>query len=169
MSNPQIEKLKNSINKKYLQDFDLSLMQTSGFIPVDRKANDLYVIISKSAITKKQNIEEILKKTYSDVAFKFIPIEKEAFTEVYNSVTPNPQEDNIEQKVLHSTPTQNDNNASDNEISPEQMLVSIGWLTQSQLNECLNSSRDKKIPLDSVFMDTGYLSYERIVSYLKKK
>lgn len=169
MSNPQIEKLKNSINKKYLQDFDLSLMQTSGFIPVDRKANDLYVIISKSAIAKKQNIEEILKKTYSDVALKFIPIEKEAFAEVYNSVTPNPQEDNIEQKVLHSTQTKNDNNASDNEISAEQMLVSIGWLTQSQLNECLNISRDKKIPLDSVFMDTGYLSYERIVSYLKKK
>ena len=40
MSN-QLEKLKNSINKEYLTKFEYNLMETSGFIPVAKRQNDL--------------------------------------------------------------------------------------------------------------------------------
>ena len=36
MSN-QLEKLKSSIKKEYLKDYELNLMKTSGFIPVDKR------------------------------------------------------------------------------------------------------------------------------------
>ena len=44
MSN-QLEKLKKSINKAYIKLFELNLMKTSGFIPVDKKQDLFYVII----------------------------------------------------------------------------------------------------------------------------
>ena len=43
----QIEKLKKSIKRIFLEDFDINLMRTSGFIPVDKKDNNIYVIIKK--------------------------------------------------------------------------------------------------------------------------
>ena len=46
MSN-QLEKLKNSIKKEYTMSFELNLMKTSGFIPVDKRQNDFYVILNK--------------------------------------------------------------------------------------------------------------------------
>ena len=36
MSN-QLEKLKNNINKEYVDKFELNLMKSSGFIPVDKR------------------------------------------------------------------------------------------------------------------------------------
>ena len=49
------------------------------------------------------------------------------------------------------------------------MLVSIGWLTKAQLNECLIEAKQKELPLDAIFFEKGYLNAERIASYLKKK
>ena len=49
------------------------------------------------------------------------------------------------------------------------MLVGIGWITQAQLDECSAVAKEKKLPLDAIFHSKGYLSYERIISYLKKK
>ena len=53
-----------------------------------------------------------------------------------------------------------------NEPTAEEMLVSIGWLTQAQLDECIAIANEKQLPLDAIFHQKEYLSYERIVSYL---
>ena len=44
MSN-QLEKLKNSIKKEYVNNFELNLMESSGFIPVDKRQNDFFIIL----------------------------------------------------------------------------------------------------------------------------
>jgi len=47
MSN-QLEKLKSSIKKEYVDKFEFDLMKTSGFIPVDKRQNNIYIIINKN-------------------------------------------------------------------------------------------------------------------------
>lgn len=165
MSN-QLEKLKNSINKEHTKNFELNLMKSSGFIPVDKRQSDFYVILNKNSVSNKGQIEALVKEKYSGLTPKFIPIEAGDFDEIFSSVFNMTQQSGESE---NETDTVVENETSTDEPSAEEMLVTIGWLSQAQLNECLSESREKNIPLDSVFKTKGYLSYERIVSYLKKK
>ena len=156
MSN-QLEKLKNSIKKEYANSFELNLMKSSGFIPVDKRQDDIYVIINKSKFSEKTKIESIIKDKYEHLAPKFIPVEQADFDNIIASL----------QTVNEVSPEVNTN--ENVELSAEEMLVSIGWITREQLVECQKEAQEKQLPLDAIFKEKDYLSYERIVSYLKKK
>jgi len=156
MSN-QLEKLKNSIRKEYSENFELNLMISSGFIPVDKRQNDLYVILNKSNIAQRAQIESIIKEKYADLVPKFIPVEDNEFSELISSINKQPSSGNEQ-------PT---DNAED--MTAEDMLVGIGWITQSQLDECKTEAQQRDLPLDAIFKEKDYLSSERIASYLKKK
>ncbi len=160
MSN-QLEKLKNSIKKEYVNKFGINLMKSSGFIPVDKRQKDFYAILDKNRASNKAQVVEIIKKEFSDLNPQFLIIESRDFEEVFKYV-----ESIVESNVIASKP---ENIEKDSEPSPEEMLVSIGWLTSEQLKECIEISKNKQIPIDAVFHEKDYLSYERIVSYLKKK
>ena len=160
MSN-QLEKLKNSIKKEYVNKFGINLMKSSGFIPVDKRQKDFYVILDKNRVSNKAQVVEIIRKEFSDLNPQFFIIEARDFEEVFKYV-----ESIVESNVITNKP---ENIEKDSEPSPEEMLVSIGWLTTEQLKECIEISKNKQIPIDAVFHEKDYLSYERIVSYLKKK
>ena len=155
----QLEKLKSSIKKEYVDKFEYDLMKSSGFIPVDKRQNDFWIILNKRNSADKARIENIIKEKYSDLTPKFIPVESGDFDELFK-VIDKPQDTNS---------TLTGAQQGSNEPSAEEMLVSIGWITKAQLEECKSEEKKKKIPLDGVFREKGYLSYERIVSYLKKK
>ena len=162
MSN-QLEKLKNSIKKEYAKNFELNLMKTSGFIPVDKRQSEFFVIINKANVGDKDSIESVIKEKFSDLTPRFIPVEARDFDYLFNVVAQQPiatnesNEQNAQEKAENAEPT------------AEEMLVSIGWLTKAQLEECISEANAKQVPLDAIFHQKEYLSYERIVSYLKKK
>ena len=167
MSN-QLEKLKSSIRKEYVNNFELNLMKSSGFIPVDKRQGKLYTIISQSSLKNIETIRETVEKkvqTYGGI--EPIPVSDAIFDDVYNYVNKliqskdEPQSANVEPKP--------EPKSEPKPVSPEEMLVTIGWITRAQLEECEAIAEEKNIPLDGVFYDKDYLSYERIVSYLKKK
>ena len=162
MSN-QLEKLKNSIKKEYAKNFELNLMKTSGFIPVDKRQSEFFVIINKANVGDKDSIESVIKEKFSDLTPRFIPVEARDFDYLFNVVAQQPvaSYDNNEQDVQEK--------AENSEPTAEEMLVSIGWLTKAQLEECISEANAKQVPLDAIFHQKEYLSYERIVSYLKKK
>ena len=157
MSN-QLEKLKNSIKKDYTKIFELDLMKTSGFIPVDKKEANLWVIINQENNPNKPKIVNLLKDKFKSLSPQFIPVNSESFGYLIEYVSQN----------IDKTQTQAQRQ-EEQELSPEEMLVSIGWLTKEQLKECLVDANEKKLPLDAIFHSKDYLSYEKIVSYLKKK
>ena len=161
----QLEKLKCSIKQEIAKDFGINLMKTSGFIPVDKKQSDFYVIIDKSKASNKSKIESIVKEKFADLAPKFIPIEPTDFASIINFLS-----EKFEVNSVAST-SQEDSKPEENasEPSAEEMLVTIGWITKAQLNECIIEADRRKVPLDAIFMDKDYLSYERVVSYLQKK
>ena len=155
MSN-QLEKLKNSIKKEYTDNFELNLMKSSGFIPVDRRQNDFYVILNKNNSEQKIQIEALLKEKYKDLVPKFIPVEAGDFDELINSIG-NAPDGNGQQSQAAGEP------------SAEEMLIGIGWITKDQLSECQSDAAQRNMPLDAVLYEKNYLSADRIVSYLKKK
>ena len=59
MSN-QLEKLKNSIKKEYSKNFELNLMKSSGFIPVDKRQTDFWVILNKGNSANKTQVENVI-------------------------------------------------------------------------------------------------------------
>lgn len=154
----QLEKLKNSIKKEYTNNFELNLMKSSGFIPVDRRANDFFIIINKNKAGERAKIEAIFKEKYSDSVPKFIPVEAGDFDSIISSIEAESVHNQSEQAVKDSISP-----------SPEDMLVGIGWITKAQLDECRAESEEKKLPLNAVFSAKGYLSADKVASYLKKK
>lgn len=161
MSN-QLEKLKNSIKKEYVNSFELNLMKSSGFIPVDKRQSDFFVILNKINISNKSQIETLIKEKIAGIVPKFIPIESKDFDDLFSSIFKENQETNSVSNAesVAEAPA---------EPTPEEMLVSIGWITNEQLAECQKEAAEKNVPLDAIFYNKQYLSYERIVSYLKKK
>ena len=155
----QLDKLKNSIKKEYTKFFELNLMRTSGFIPVDKRQKEFFVIINKKNIANKKNIEKIIKEKIENLQIQFIPVTPNDFEILISSIT---FTNNISSNIKTD-------DTSNKELTAEEMLVSIGWLTKEQLNECIAESNEKKLPLDAVFYSKEYLSYERIISYLNKK
>lgn len=160
MSN-QLEKLKNSINKEYVKNFELNLMKTSGFIPVDKRQNEFFVILNKANIAQRAKIEAVLKEKYADLTPRFIPLPSNDFDEVFAAIDTQPKA----QEVKPQAPQVEENK----EPSAEEMLVTIGWVTQEQLDESKKIALERKLPLDAVLYEKKYLSAERVVSYLKKK
>ena len=165
MSN-QLEKLKNSIRQEYLKNFELNLMKSSGFIPVDKRKDEFFIILNKDCAANKSNIEQIIKEKFNGLTPKFIQIPSGDFEKVFESIS-NVQASSEQKENNNTAPAAAETNNA--EPSAEEMLVSIGWLTQEQLNECSQLAHDKKVPLDAIFHEKDYLSYDRIVSYLKKK
>ena len=133
-------------------------MKSSGFIPVDKRQKDFFIILNKNSSTGKAQIESIIKEKLNHLTPQFIPVESGDFDDIMHYVSSN-----------FSEATQINNENRNQEPSAEDMLVAVGWITKEQLQECTNIAKKKKIPLDAIFYEKGYLSYEHIVSYLKKK
>lgn len=155
----QLEKLKNSIKIFYVDKFELNLMKSSGFIPVDKKEKTFYVIKNKDSNFSKEEIADIVKQQVHTEEVQCIPIPDADFSYIYDYI------DNIYKKANVSQETEE----KSSEPTPEEMLVGIGWITKEQLAECEAISKQQNIPIDAVFTDKGYLSNDRIASYLKKK
>ena len=131
MSN-QLEKLKSSIRKEYAKSFELDLMKSSGFIPVDKRQGEFFVILNKAKMSEKASIEEVIKEKFAGLTPKFIPVEAGDFDNIFEII------DNIGSEAPAVEEIQ------PNEPSAEEMLVTIGWITQEQLDECLSIAEEKK-------------------------
>ena len=169
MSN-QLEKLKSSIKKEYVDKFEFNLMKSSGFIPVDKRQTNIYLIINKKNVKNKDEIISVVKNTLGDLTPQFIPIEDTDFNDILSKY----------EKKTESEPVQNNNDGENRvvdvgqpevkkELSAEEMLVGIGWLTEEQLRECTRIAVERNITLDAIFFEKEYLTTDKIASYLQKK
>lgn len=165
MSN-QLEKLKSSIKKEYVDKFEYNLMKTSGFIPVDKRQNNIYVIINKNNYDNKNSIISEIQKIFSGLTPQFIPVKAHDFDEILKGYEkPNQnvaiEVDDKEEKTIEAEEKQ--------ELSAEDMLVGIGWLTAEQLKEAYKIASERNLPLDAILFEKEFLTTDKIASYLQKK
>ena len=154
MSN-QLEKLKESINKEYVNLFDINLMKSSGFIPVDKRQGEFFLVVKKDLLNNKEKFEGIISKKIEQMPLKYIPVDSREFSLLTD--------------YLMSFNNDNKSVSEQNEPSSEDMLVSIGWLSAEQLKECKKEAQEKQVSIDTLFLEKGLLTVDKIVSYLKKK
>ena len=151
MSN-QLEKLKNSIKKEYVDQFESDLMKTSGFIPVDKRQNNFYVILNKDFSNNKNSISSIIQNKLGEITPQFIPVESNDFNEIIKNIgisTSKKTDTESSESIANSDTT----DSGKKELSPEDMLIGIGWLTEEQLNEAKRQSAERNIPLDGIFFE----------------
>ena len=77
MSN-QLEKLKHSIKKEYVNNFELNLMKSSGFIPVDKRQSDFFVILNKENSAGRAEIIQLIKEKYQNLIIIMEKVNKES-------------------------------------------------------------------------------------------
>lgn len=154
MSN-QLEKLKESINKEYVNLFDINLMKSSGFIPVDKRQGEFFLVVKKDLLNHKEKFENIISTKIEKMPLKYIPVDSREFSLLTD--------------YLMSFNKDNKSEKEQNELSSEDMLVSIGWLSAEQLKECKKEALEKQVSIDTLFLEKGLLTVDKIVSYLKKK
>ena len=164
----QLEKLKSSIKKEYVDKFEYDLMKSSGFIPVDKRQNNFYVIINKRNAQNRDSIVKSIQSVLGEIVPQFIPIEASDFENIFSQLNGINTQTEI-QPENSGKQTENEEKSEKQELTAEDMLVGIGWLTQKQLDEAKNISTEKKIPLDGVFIDKEILNPEQVASYLQKK
>ena len=89
MSSTQLEKFRNSIKPDLLDKFDKNLMVSSGFIPVDIRNNDFFIIVKKSMTSNKPEIEVVAKDVCRNDAcvVKFISLADDEFEELFTSLS----------------------------------------------------------------------------------
>ena len=78
----QLEKLKSSIKKEYVDKFEYDLMESSGFIPVDKRQNNFYVIINKRNAQNRDSIVQSIQSVLGEIVPQFIPVEASDFENV---------------------------------------------------------------------------------------
>ena len=144
MATEQLEKLKNSIKPDLLEKFDKNLMVSSGFIPVDIRNNDVFIIIKKSVSSNKPSIESTVKTTCSasECGAKFISLSDEEFGELCNKLTLATVP--TEEKTV-TAPVQKPNDT--NLISDEAYFVSKGLVRSSDVAPAKELAQTKKMPL----------------------
>ena len=133
MSN-QLEKLKSSIKKEFIDNFELNLMKSSGFIPVDKRQGKLYTIISQRSLRDIETIRSTIEskvQTYGGI--ELIPVSDTIFDDVYNYI------DN-----LINNPDAAKNIDAPKPVTPEEMLVTIGWITKERLQEAQKIAQEKR-------------------------
>ena len=86
MSN-QFENLKNSIKREYVKFYELNLMNSSGFIPVDKRQSEFFAIVNKSKLNNKGEIEELIQKNFPNLNIRLIPIDDSDFNNLIKMET----------------------------------------------------------------------------------
>ncbi len=160
----QLEKLKSSIKKEYVDKFELNLMKSSGFIPVDKRQNNFYVIVNKSNADKNR-VAAIIQEKFDGFTPQFISVDTKDFENIFQEY--DTRKNNNERVV--DTPVNQGNNDEQTELTPEDMLVGIGWISDEQLSECRKIAHERNLPLDAIFYEKHYLTTDKIASYLQKK
>ncbi len=166
MITPQLEKLKNSIKPDLLEKFDKNLMVSSGFIPVDIRNNDIFIIIKKSVSSNKSAIEQQVKSgcNNTECVAKFISLADEDFSELFNEVSnkKNKQESEVIENLEIKIPLTP-------EMSEEEFFLKNGWILEKHIQPSKELAKTKKIPFYAALFANNFITDAQIRSYLTAK
>lgn len=183
MSSTQLEKFRNSIKPDLLDKFDKNLMVSSGFIPVDIRNNDFFIIVKKSMVSNKPEIEVVAKDICRNDAcvVKFISLPDDEFEELFESVsaTVTSQSAPVSQTVETPQPAVPVAQTyyggleirvpATPDMTDEQFFISNGWVRENHLPPAKEMAKTKKIPLYAAFFECGFVKDEHVRAYLTTK
>ena len=197
MATTQLEKFKNSIKPDLLDKFDKDLMVSSGFIPVDIRNNDLFIIVKKSKAANKPEIESLVKNGCQQEtnSTKFISLADDEFGQLFDSLfaaastVSNPERIVDTQVQTQEAPKASDTVSSTPVTAPQPMIIgnveikhpatplmsdeefflSNGWVRENHLPPAKEMAKNKSMPLYAAFLACGFINDEQVRAYLVSK
>jgi type IV pilus assembly protein PilB len=161
--NALILRLKNSIDKKILDNIDKNLMGQNGFVPISVKDNFLFVAVGRNS--NKDEISAILKTKFP-YSIKFMLVGDDDLRELLNAVCPSAQVS----KEIVAPKTENTEKASEvrHKVSGKlgEILMEQGAITEVDLMKALAQGKKKGVPIGSMLYEMGLISLDQLKSVL---
>ena len=154
--NEQLTKLKSNINKEVISQFDVKVMESTKFVPIDIKDNTLFAVISSE--TNKALVEKEVKTIFK-CSTKFLQIATPELNDflvtvvqelINSSVSPSTQKDGVKRKL-------------------GEILIENGDITDIQLIEALAESKKMGMPLGSALYTLGFISLDQLKAALHQQ
>ena len=156
--NEQLVKLKSSINKEVISRFDVKVLESTKFVPIDIKDNTLFAVISTN--TQKNFVENEVKKV-CNCNTKFLQISPQELNDFIVSIV---QENVNSTMKMGASGTQGSTRKKLGEI-----LIENGVITEVQLIEAIAESKKMGLPLGSTLYSLGFISLDQLKSALHQQ
>ena len=157
--NEQLVKLKSSINKEVISQFDVNIMESTKFVPIDIKDNTLFAVISSE--TDKSVVEAEVRKRF-ECNTKFLQIATPELNDFLVTIV---------QEIVNATNasvTKKNNNSGEKKKLGE-ILVENGYITEIQLIEALAESKKMGMPLGSTLYTLNFITLEQLKTALHQQ
>ncbi len=159
--NEQLVKLKASINKEVISQFDVKVLETLKFVPIDIKDNTLFAVIGTNT---QRNVVELEAKKTCKCNTKFLQIAPHELNDFLVTIVQELVNSNIS-KITAATKKSTD----DPKKKLGEILVASGEITEIQLIEALAESKKLGMPLGSTMYTMGFITLEQLKAALHQQ
>ena len=164
-----LDKIKSNIDKNFVKDVDISLIDQMQFLPIMKKGEIAFV-----AINSQSSKEEIINSSQFQ-NIKFIQLSDEEYEELSNYISSaldapsEPQSETGSAENVSVTPQQGNQKGNKPKKRLGEILISKGWLTEVQLIEALAESKRQEIPLGSMLCKLEYVTLDQLKDALHEQ
>ncbi len=155
--NEQLTKLKSSINKEVISKFDVKVMESTKFVPIDIKDNTLFAVISSE--TNKTIVEAEVRQIFR-CNTKFLQIATPELNDFLVTIV---------QELVNSTSSITPKTQSASKKKLGEILIENGDITDIQLIEALAESKKMGMPLGSTLYTLGFITLEQLKNALHQQ
>ena len=159
MSNNNILKIKNTINKEILEAFDKSIIQKFDFVPINHKDGDLFVVVKNVSDSKKNTIESVIRSHLKNLninGIRFIQVSDQEFSDLLTAI-------DVSAEIKNYT---KDDIAR---VDAGQYFINKGLINTLQFKDAATESKKNNIPMASMLCIMGYITRADLIEYLKKR
>lgn len=186
-----LDKIKDSINKELILNFDLALLEQMKFVPINIRGNILYVAVNPFA--NKEEIISIIKRP--DLQVKFVQVSDDQIEEFLKFVSENiykksssEKTEPVDEKEVDPSPTETKQPEEKTEVKDKEkkeikvktdnkgqkkrlgeLLIEEGEITESQLIEALAEGKRNEIPLGSALYKLGFITLQQLKDALHEQ
>ena len=173
--NEVILRLKNSIDRRIVDEVDKKLMGELMFLPISIRRDCLFVAVSKNSDKDKINSE---LKRYFNNPIRFMLVGADDLSELLGDYVPaavSPSGSaqapaahaSNNQSAVSGAPVTSPSGHSKSKIG--EMLVAKGVLTQQQLESALTQAGRTNTPIGSMLYEMGFISLEQLKQTLNEQ
>ncbi len=154
--NEQLTKIKSSINKEVISKFDLKVLETLKFVPIDIKDNTLFAVTCSES-NKDRIIQDVKKLLNCNT--KFLQVSSHELNDFLVTI--------VQEMIPKGTSEHFSSNSTRKKLG--EILIENGQITDIQLIEALAESKKMGMPLGSTLYSLGFITLEQLKAALHQQ
>ena len=154
--NEQLTKIKSSINKEVISKFDLKVLETIKFVPIDIKDNTLFAVTCSES-NKDRIIQDVKKLLNCNT--KFLQVSSHELNDFLVTI--------VQEMIPKGTSEHFSSNSTRKKLG--EILIENGQITDIQLIEALAESKKMGMPLGSTLYSLGFITLEQLKAALHQQ